>query len=193
MREPCGVILAGGQGRRMGNVSKSDLRLGGRRLVDLALERLGPQVSEVAINANGALKTDALVIPDRELPGHGPLSGILTALRWADEEGATHVVTAAVDTPFFPADLVPRLILAAEEHPEGLALAATTDGVHGTFGIWPVDLADDLAAALRDGVRKVTDWTYRQGAALAYFPETNPPSFFNINTPEHLERAEGWV
>jgi molybdopterin-guanine dinucleotide biosynthesis protein A len=59
------------------------------------------------------------------------------------------------------------------------------------IGLWPASLADDLEAALQNGVRKVLAWTDRHGtvgvdfAALQIGGETVDP-FFNANTPEEL-------
>jgi molybdopterin-guanine dinucleotide biosynthesis protein A len=120
---------------------------------------------------------------------------VLAGLDWASGQGATHIVTAAADTPFFPADLVARLILAAETEGQPIALAATPDperkfARHPTFGLWPVALRDDLRHALGAGVRKVVQWTDRHGAATALFPVTGQDPFFNVNTPADLAVAE---
>ncbi|MEO0917488.1 MAG: molybdenum cofactor guanylyltransferase, partial [Pseudomonadota bacterium] len=144
MTAPLGVILAGGQARRMGGGDKGLLQIGDRTLLDLAIERLSPQVDGLALNANGAPERFAAfelpVLPD-PLPDYpGPLAGVLAGLEWADAHGATHIVTAAADTPFFPADLVPRLTLAAETEGKPIALSRTENGRHPTFVLercWP--------------------------------------------------------
>lgn len=190
MREPIGLILAGGRGARMGDVAKADLQLGGRRLLDLCADRLEPQVSAMAVNSNNPINTGLQIIEDT-MSGHlGPLAGVLAGLEWAQSIGETHIVTAAVDTPFFPCDLVPNLLMAGEG---GLAIAATSDGDHGTFGIWPVTLHTALATFLEGGGRKVRAFTTSHGAAIAMFPDTTPPSFFNINTPDDLAQAALWM
>ena len=179
----------------MGGGEKALLDLGGARLLDRAVARIASQTDRVAISANGALETyRALglpVLPDT-LPGHlGPLAGVLAGMDWAASVGAEAVVSVAADTPFFPLDLVQRL------RSEGdLVLAATPDPVrklnrHPTFGLWPVGLRDDLRAALDGGLRKVVLWTDRHDAGLAMFEATPFDPFFNINTPEDLDRAEG--
>ncbi len=192
-----GVILAGGLARRMGGGDKSLLTLGGRPVLTHVVERLGPQVRQLALNANGdptrfsAFGLD--VLPD-PLPGYpGPLAGVLAGLDWAAGQGAEAIVTAAADTPFFPADLVARLQEAAGE--TGLALAATPDperglARHPTFGLWPVALREDLRAALQDGLRKIVAWTDRHGAGTAVFDPGPPDPFFNLNTPEDMVAAE---
>ena len=108
-----GVILAGGLARRMGGRDKAFLSLGGGTLLDRALARLGPQVDALAINSNGDPAAfadhDAPLVPDLDDSRAGPLAGVLAGLTHAEGAGASHVVTVAVDTPFFPSDLVERL------------------------------------------------------------------------------------
>ncbi|WP_093997239.1 molybdenum cofactor guanylyltransferase MobA [Octadecabacter ascidiaceicola] len=193
MREPLGLILAGGLGTRMGGALKSGLSLGGATLLSRVVDRLEPQVARIVVNANEPLDSKLPVIADATTERLGPLAGVLAGLDWANENGATHIVSVAVDTPFFPCDLVPQLLMAGLSHPEGYAIAATEDGLHGTFGIWPVSLREPLAAFLTEGHRKVRMFTEAQGAATAHFPETTPPSFFNINTKENLMAAEQWL
>lgn len=197
MRQPLGVILAGGQATRMGGGDKGLLPLGDTTLLGHVLDRLSPQVADIALNANGdPARFAALglpVIADSIEGFAGPLAGVLAGLDWAAEQGADSIVTAAADTPFFPCDLVPRLQLAAEGMAHPLVLAATPDPERGkvrhpTFGLWPVALRDDLRAALADGVRKVVMWTDRHDGRLAMFPDE--AEFFNVNTPEDLIRAE---
>lgn len=199
MKQPFGVILAGGQARRMGGGDKGRLMLGGRSLLRHVIDRLEPQVAGLALNANG----DAARFADVNLPVvadsidgfAGPLAGVLAGLDWAAEQGAESIVTAAADTPFFPCDLVPRLMMAAEGMAHPLVLSATPDtergrNRHPTFGIWPVALRDDLRAALLGGLRKVVLWTDAHGAREALFPNAPFDPFFNVNTPEDLARAE---
>ncbi|MFT4149333.1 MAG: molybdenum cofactor guanylyltransferase MobA [Paracoccaceae bacterium] len=189
-----GVILAGGRGQRMGGADKALLPLGRRPLIAHAADRLGPQVERLAVSANGDPARLAFlglpVLPDAE--SHGPLSGVLAALDWAAPRGATAVATVAVDTPFFPGDLVPRLCLAAEDSPEGVALAASTGADHPTFALWPVALRDPLRAFLSSGVKaRVRGFADAHGAARAAFPDDR--AFFNLNTPEDLTRAEALI
>jgi molybdopterin-guanine dinucleotide biosynthesis protein A len=123
----------------------------------------------------------------------GPLAGVLAGLDWAASQGAQTIVTAAADTPFFPCDLVPQLLLASEGMAHPLALAATPDAKRGrarhpTFGLWPVALRHDMRAALDGGLRKVVLWTQQHGGREAFFPQEE--AFFNVNTPDDLARAE---
>ncbi|MCZ4367930.1 MULTISPECIES: molybdenum cofactor guanylyltransferase MobA [Sulfitobacter] len=197
MKQPLGVILAGGQATRMGGGDKGLLPLGQGTLLSSVIDRLEPQVAGLALNANG----DAARFADLGLPVladsiegfAGPLAGVLAGLDWAAEQGAETIVTAAADTPFFPCDLVPRLLLAADGMTHPLALAATPDAKRGTarhptFGLWPVALRDDLRSALAVGLRKVVLWTEKHDGREALFPDE--AAFFNVNTPEDLATAE---
>jgi len=200
MKQPLGVILAGGQASRMGGGDKGLLMLGGQTLLARVMDRFAPQVAALALNANGDparfADTGLPVIADSIEGFVGPLAGVLAGLDWAAEQGADLIVTAAADTPFFPCDLVPHLLLRGENMEVPLVLAATPDprrgtARHPTFGLWPVALRDDLRAALEGGLRKVVLWTDQHGGGEAVFPYED--AFFNVNTPEDLARAEGMI
>ena len=186
-----GVILAGGQGQRMGGVDKALVPLASAPLLAHVIARLEPQVERLALSANGDAARFARfglpVLPDAG--GAGPLAGVLAALRWAAPLGATAVVSAPVDGPFLPGDLCPRLCLAAESAAEGLAVAQAGGRLHPTFALWPVGLAGPLAAFLDSGAKpKVMDFVAAHGATEARFADGS--GFDNLNTPEDLARAE---
>lgn len=192
-----GVILAGGRATRMGGGDKGMLTLGGRRIIDHVIDRLGPQVDRMILNANGDPARFAglglPVVADSLPDWPGPLAGVLAGLDWASRQGAAAVVSAAADTPFLPRDLVAGLRTGAGS--SGLALAASRDADgklwrHPTFGLWPVALRDDLRAALEGGLRKVVLWTDRHGAGTAEFGAEGFDPFFNVNTPGDLAAAE---
>jgi molybdopterin-guanine dinucleotide biosynthesis protein A len=181
----------------MGGGDKGLLPLGEGTILGHVIDRLGPQVGGMALNANGDPARFAglglPVLPDESNERPGPLAGVLAGLDWAARHGAAAIVTAAADTPFLPRDLAVRLSEATG--PAGLALAATReDGRtvrHPTFGMWPVALRDDLRAALAGGVRKVVLWTDPHEAGTAIFDD--PAAFFNVNTPDDLETARGML
>ncbi len=190
---PLGVILAGGLARRMGGGDKALLDVGGQPMLAHVIRRLAPQVAGVVLNANGDAARFAgfglPVLPDSVAGFPGPLAGVLAGMDWAARQGASHVVTAAADTPFLPGDLVARLGAAADAVHEPIALAATASGLHPTFGLWPVSLRADLRLALEAGTRKVAAWALGEGAARATFPDSPHDPFFNINTPQDLAEA----
>lgn len=185
-----GVILAGGQGRRLGGRDKAMQPLAGVPLIRRAIERAEPQVERLAISANGDAARFASfglpVLPDAT--PLGPLAGVLAALEWATPLGATAVVSFAVDTPFFPGDLVPRLCLAAESSDHGVAIAHSAKD-HPTFALWPVHLAADLAAFLASGENpRVMRFVESHAGARACFPDD--VAFSNLNTAHDFAKAE---
>lgn len=192
------VILAGGQARRMGGGDKGLLDLGGQSLLTHVIDRIRPQVGELALNANGdpaRFSSYGLPVLADTVEGFaGPLAGVLAALDWAESIGADRVVTVAADTPFFPRDLVVHLLDCAAKAGANISLAATMDEKRGamrqpTFGLWPVDLRDDLRNALATGTRKVVQWTDGHNGAIAVFETKKYDPFFNINTAEDLNVA----
>ena len=192
-----GVILAGGLSRRMGGGDKTLLEIGGRALLDHVIERARPQVSTLALNANGdgaRFERFGLPVIADVVEGYaGPLAGVLTGLEWAAAEvpDCAWVATFASDAPFLPDDLVARLVAAVEREGADLACASSAGRHHPVFGLWPVALAGPLRHALIiEAVRKVDIWTARYSLAIADFEATPHDPFFNANRPEDLAHAE---
>jgi len=192
-----GVLLAGGQARRMGGGDKGLSVLGGRTMMDRIIERIQPQVSTLIINANGDTQRFADygldVMPDVIEGFAGPLAGVLTGLEWAaaNAPGIEWVMTFATDAPFVPLDLVERLAAAVENDGADLACARSNGRAHPVFGLWPVHLAGDLRLAMIDeDMRKIDRWTARYHLVEVDFSTDPFDPFFNINAPEHLAEAE---
>ncbi len=196
-----GLILAGGLSRRMGGGDKALRVLGGQPMLAHVIERLRPQIGRIVLNANGdperfapfGLPVVADTIPDFA----GPLAGVLAGMRWAQKNApkARWIVTAAADTPFFPTDLADKFMGAAAGQANRIVLAASDDGTHPVFGLWPIALADDLERALNAGTRKILAWTDKHDTVLVKFDAflaggraVDP--FFNANRPEDLADAE---
>ena len=191
-----GIVLAGGQSRRMGGGDKCLRTLGGRPILAHIIARARPQVAQLALNANGDTGRFAgfglSVVPDSVAGFPGPLAGVLAGLDWAAANlpTASHVASFAGDAPFLPLDLVERLRAAVADGHE-LACAASCGRSHPVFGLWPVGLRGDLRRALeQDGIRKVDQWTARFRLATVEFPGTPTDPFFNANRPEDLAEAE---
>jgi molybdopterin-guanine dinucleotide biosynthesis protein A len=180
----------------MGGGDKCLRLLAGRPLLAHVIERAAPQVGALVINANGDPARFAgfglPVIADSVGGFAGPLAGVLAGLNWAAAEAAEsrYVATFATDAPFFPRDLVARL-LAATEAGADLACAASAGRAHPVFGLWPVRLREDLRRAVVDeGVRKVDVWTARHRLSEVAFETGAHDPFFNANLPQDLVRAE---
>jgi len=190
-----GVVLAGGLARRMGGGDKGLIQLHGRPILDHVLERLGPQVDRIVINANGdpgrLAGYDLPIVADAVEGFAGPLAGVLAGMEWAARQGGVQwIVTAATDTPFFPHDLVARFEQAVASEGADMACAASGGRRHPVFGLWPVALSADLSRAMTvEGVRKVDLWTARHRLAIAEFGDRPYDPFFNVNRPEDVAEA----
>ena len=191
-----GVVLAGGLSRRMDGPEKSLLKLGDKTLIAHVCERLAAQTAQVIINANGDPERFAdihlPVVADTIEGFAGPLAGVLTGMRWVKEHTkATHIITVAADTPFFPADYVSTIEEIAANNSTEIVLAASNGNRHPVFGLWPVNLADALEAFLvQEKQRKVMLFVQRHPNCLIEFSGVNPDPFFNINTPDDLRIAQ---
>ena len=188
-----GLILAGGQGRRMGGADKALLTLGGRPLAGHAVARLGPQCGALALNANGEAARFAqfgLPVLADEISDAGPLAGVLAGLRFSREKRFRFLCTLSVDAPFAPADLVARLHAARRTAGAEIAVAASGGRRHHVIALWPVALETDVARALAEGLRKVEAFAARHAVVEVEWPTTPHDPFFNVNRPEDLSRAE---
>lgn len=197
-----GIVLAGGQSRRMGGGDKCLQVLGGRPILAHIIERAAPQVARLVINANGDPRRFAqfgLPVAADTVEGFaGPLAGVLTGMEWAaanapecDWPECDWIATFASDAPFFPVDLVARLGAAVAGDGADMACAVSGGRRHPVFGLWPVALRAELRAALAgQGIRKVDRWTKDYNLTEVEFAVDAIDPFFNVNRPEDLATAE---
>ncbi|WP_336762474.1 molybdenum cofactor guanylyltransferase [Asaia sp. VD9] len=186
------VILAGGRGSRLGGCDKPLLPLGHHSLIEEIIDRVTPQVRGLALATRpdqfGSYERFNLpVLPDR-FEGLGPLCGVLSALEWGAERGASGVVTLPGDTPFIPRDFIERLM-------PGPACAAREDRVHPLLALWPVSCLerfhDYFEAARLSGIRRalaIRPFAEAIGVRPVSFDEGDDDPFYNINTAEDLAR-----
>ena len=186
--ELTGLILAGGQGRRMGGRDKGLETFAGRALVLHVRERMEGQVAEVLINANRHL--DAYrpladrVIVDAEEGFQGPLMGIYSGLRAAT---TPWLVVVPCDSPALPHDLVARLTDSIGE--ADIAVAFDGERLHPVVALIRTALADDLGEALSAGERKIDRW-YARHAWCRMDVSDCPEAFANLNTEDEKRRLE---
>jgi molybdopterin-guanine dinucleotide biosynthesis protein A len=190
MPEITGVVLAGGQGSRMGGVDKGLQAFRGRPMVAHVLERFAPQVDELLVNANRNVEAYAAfghpVVSDEIAGFAGPLAGF--------ERGLAHargdlVATVPCDSPFLPRDLVARLREALEAHGAELAVARTGDQAHPVFCLMKRGVHRSLEEFLAGGQRKIDRWYASLRVAEVAFDD-EAEAFLNINTREELQGLE---
>jgi molybdenum cofactor guanylyltransferase len=168
MEPVTGLILAGGQGSRMGGRDKGLVDYRGRPLIDHVIERIAPQVDELLISANRSQDEYAsrgyAVLADK-LPGfQGPLAGVLEGLRAARHDW---VLTVPCDMPDLPADLLARLL--AGKRTEPIVIAEDESRTHPAIMLIRKNLTADLAAYLQSGQRAVHRFQAQMGFAAVRF------------------------
>lgn len=184
-----GLVLAGGQARRMGGVDKGLVPLAGRPMIAHVLAALRPQVGAILVNANRHPDEYAAfgypLVADRHEGFLGPLAGLAAGLDAADTE---YVVTVPCDSPLLGPDLVARLARALLE--SGADLSYAHDGRrHPVFALVRRRLRADLETYLAAGGRKIDRWFERHRHVAADFSDC-PETFLNVNSPEEREALE---
>lgn len=184
-----GVILAGGQSRRMGGVDKAFVGFNGRPLIARVIDSIGSQVERLYISTNcnnGKYKSLGYpIIPDNIGPDYGPLAGVLTSLECASSQ---YLLTVPCDVPFLPMDLCARLY--QELHESGARAATVHDGdrLHPVISLLDCALATSLHAYLKAGCRSVEGWLGTVGALRVDFSGQHD-AFHNVNTPDDLQHC----
>ncbi|MBU3724450.1 MAG: molybdenum cofactor guanylyltransferase [Burkholderiaceae bacterium] len=180
-----GLILCGGAGSRMGGVDKGLIDFHGKKLIDIAIDRLRPQVGPLIINANRNLRDyqtrELPVISDPRFgdddPGfQGPLAGILAGLQ---ATRTSWMVTVPCDCPLFPNHLVEDLLKANLGQQQGAYIAS-----HPTFALIPASATSHLEHFLQHGQRRLGQWLAEIGATPVAAHEK--AQFRNLNTPQDL-------
>lgn len=189
-----GLVLAGGRSSRFEGGEKERALLDGRPLVEHVIERAAPQVLMLAISrprGEAGRVFDLEIVADA-YEDCGPIAGLLAGLRWV---GALMpptgcLATFACDAPCFPADLVERLAAPVSAGKARASIASAGGALHPTFGLWSVDLAEDVEKSIKDGALSLKGFARAAGAAVVDFSDCGGTAFFNVNRREDLAALE---
>lgn len=185
-----GVILAGGQARRMHGQDKGLVELAGSPMVQYVLTSLSTQVGHIIINANRNQDIyghfGCPVIADEFEGFCGPLAGIASSMRVVD---TPLMVTAPCDSPFVPGDMVERLYMQLVHEEADISVAHNGERIQPVFSLLKTSLLDSILSYLKQGERKIDKWFKQHKLALTDFSDKSD-TFLNINTPEDLELIE---
>ena len=188
--EVTGVVLAGGEGRRMGGLDKGLQPLLGRPMVDYALEALNSVCGQVLINANrNRANYEALgyqVIADEVGEFYGPLAGMASAMRAVE---TPYVLFVPCDSPLVTPDIGPRLWNGLHETASRIAVASDGQRHHPVFALMHSDLGDSAVRYLTSGERKIDRW-FDEHAWTKVDCRDVAESFLNINRPDEREALE---
>jgi molybdopterin-guanine dinucleotide biosynthesis protein A len=187
------VILAGGEGRRIGG-GKPLRRLAGAPLIDHALRQAKAlsAIVAIAVQDRGQLGAIAEVPLLLDGQGKGPIAGIAAALGFARSQGLDFVLTIPCDTPLLPPDLRARLSEAlGAEH--GAAVATSGANIHPSCALWRSRTAEMLPAYLASGRSSLKGFAAEVGMVEVEWPDSPFDPFFNVNDADDLAAAEARI
>ena len=185
------VVLAGGKSKRFGE-DKSQVKLGKKQLIDYILSQLVDEFREVLIVTNNPIKhlSSKKIIKIGDLKKDlGPLGGVFSAMKWVKENNKSYkwIATFPVDTPLFKIEIFKDFLQKIDEKESELFFMKTKEKRHNIFGLWSLDLIDQLEKDLENGSRKVEKWANNIGVKTIDMVFEKDDPFFNINTKSDLE------
>jgi molybdopterin-guanine dinucleotide biosynthesis protein A len=182
------VILAGGEGRRIGG-EKPLRQLAESRLIDRALDLARRWSNTIAVAVRDPSQIPALnaeLVEDEAI--EGPLGGLAAGLKFARIKSRAFLLTIPADMPFLPPDLLDRL--AATIGDSGCAMASSGGHAHPVCGLWRAATLDRLAQYVSSGSRSLKGFAALVGTIEVEWPATPEDPFFNINSADDLAEAE---
>lgn len=188
-----GIILAGGQSRRMNFFDKSQKKINNSTLMDIVLSRAKKQVKVLAINSNSKVflknQLEYRILPDCIEGSLGPLVGVLTGLEWlCSYKKIEWLVTFPVDTPFFPKNLVEKF---SHNISKELIVVAKSNGrTHPAFAMWNIKIIDTLRRSIKQNLLKIDEFTKKINLKVVNFENIEYDPFFNINSEIDLLEAK---
>ena len=188
-----GTVLAGGKSQRFGE-DKSQVKLGGKLLIDYILSEIIDEFNEVLVVSNNLIdfkQSEKISLIKDFKKDLGPLGGVLTAMKWVKDNNKDYqwISTFPVDTPFFKNQILKDFFKKINMKEGKLFFINSNDTRHNIFGLWSLDLMDKLEEDLDKGERKVEVWANSIGVKNINMKFENKDPFFNINTKEDLKKA----
>jgi len=199
-----GCILSGGEARRLGGKGKALVKIAGSSMIDLVINRINNQVSPLVINTRD--RTQILSDKYKHIEdflkvdgGAGPLSGILSAIKWAKQhfndvrKDSGYVLTVPIDCPFIPSNLLEKLYYPLYTDYFDVVVASSNGNIHPVIALWSIKLDKPLEEALSNGIRKIDFFTssYKVKVINWEFKDFDP--FFNVNNYDDIRIAESYI
>ena len=188
------VILAGGKSRRFGS-DKAVAKLGDKSLIDYTINKLEPKFAEILVITNNPIqvsKNNIFFIKDTMAGQLGPLVGILSAMEWVKNNDKNYewIISFPCDTPFFEEKIIDKVINSQKSSDKKLLFLKSGNKRHNIFGLWSIELMEQLRNDINQGARKVEDWANKIGTEIVEINSESDKSFLNINTKLDLEDAQ---
>jgi molybdenum cofactor guanylyltransferase len=175
-----GLILAGGEGKRVGGVDKGLIEYQGRALIEHVIDTIRPAVDDLVISANRNIEhyqryTDK-VISDQTEQYLGPLAGIHAAMPHCAHEW---ILLTPCDTPLLPNDLVARLLARPVDRP---IIVAETEHMLQPVMLLHRSLHHSIEQALDKDERRLMSWVRTHEPQTIVFPDGGAFNSFNKST-----------
>jgi len=188
-----GVVLAGGKSQRFGQ-DKSQVKLQDKLLIDYILSEIINEFHEILIVANepiNFMNSKKISITKDFKNGLGPLGGVLTAMKWIKEKKRKYkwISTFPTDAPFFTIKELKYFYENIDIDKSKLFFIKNKNTRHNIFGLWSLELIEQLENDLLKGERKVEVWADSIGVKTVNIDYKKTDPFFNINTKEDLKKA----
>lgn len=185
-----GVVLAGGEARRMGGQDKGLIMLSGKPMIEHVTSALSMQLNNIVINANRNIERYSLygfpVIKDAYEGFNGPLAGMASCLKEIETD---YMLTVPCDSPFIPSDLVSRMHDSLREENSEIAVADNGERMQPVFSLISRELLPSLERYLADKQRKIDIWFQQHRLSKVDFSD-KPRTFINVNTAEDIASIE---
>jgi molybdopterin-guanine dinucleotide biosynthesis protein A/formate dehydrogenase assembly factor FdhD len=192
-----GVVMAGGRNTRYGGL-KAFAQVDGKAIVERVIAALMRVTTDVVVIANDAEAYASLGLPIRPdaVAAGGAVAGLLTALRWGAEKGATGVLVVACDMPFASGALLEQIAdTAAASGADVVAPeSGSRRGIEPLFAYYSTRCIPAIEAAIARGDLRMIGFhddvrvvPIGSGDVHGY----GDPSilFMNVNTPDELAKA----
>ena len=190
-----GVILAGGLSKRMKGENKFFKKINNKTIIEHIILKASQQVTKLIINANinksKFKKFDLDIIKDSVKGFKGPLAGILSAMQYGKKNNFKWLATLPCDAPFFPFDLVNKLLKNAEKKKCKIVIAKSNNRTHPVIGIWSISLKKSLSNTLvKENIKKIDLFIKKHNFSIVNFSYDKIDPFFNINSYRDLDKAK---
>ena len=187
------VVLAGGKSQRFGQ-DKSQVKFQGKMLIDHILSEIIDQFNETLIVTNkkiNFMNSNKISITKDFKENLGPLGGVLSAMKWIKTNNRKYnwISTFPTDTPFFTKKELKTFYEKIKINDSKLFFVKSQKTIHNIFGVWSLELINQLEIDLLAGKRKVEDWAKSVGVSIIEIEYKSIDPFFNINTKKDLDEA----
>ena len=187
------VVLAGGKSQRFGQ-DKSQVKFQGKMLIDHILSEIIDQFNETLIVTNkkiNFMNSNKISITKDFKENLGPLGGVLSAMKWIKTNNRKYnwISTFPSDTPFFTKKELKTFYEKIKINDSKLFFVKSQKTIHNIFGVWSLELINQLEIDLLAGKRKVEDWAKSVGVSIIEIEYKSIDPFFNINTKKDLDEA----